>query len=176
MEQRCTYKRSTIAESIQAWQRLLWQCRKVPWEIRPADIQAHVAWMQKQGYAPGTINKALWILSSFYRWCDRLRVDPDCGPGFNPAAAVSKLKIKHYYRVKLLSRGEVRALLRILKRDTSPLINRSFVFNTRFTMPKVTGEYFDTRRQQIIEAAYRCFARKGFHQTTIKFGMLKAED
>lgn len=35
-------------------------------------------------------------------------------------------------------------------------------------MPKVTEEYIDTRRQQIIEAAYRCFARKGFHQTTMR--------
>ena len=35
-------------------------------------------------------------------------------------------------------------------------------------MPKVTEEYIDTRRQQIIDAAYRCFARKGFHQTTMR--------
>lgn len=35
-------------------------------------------------------------------------------------------------------------------------------------MPKVSEEYSDTRRQQIIDAAYRCFARKGFHQTTMR--------
>ena len=35
-------------------------------------------------------------------------------------------------------------------------------------MPKVTEEYLDTRRQEIIDAAYRCFARKGFHQTTMR--------
>ena len=35
-------------------------------------------------------------------------------------------------------------------------------------MPKVTDEYLDTRRQQIIDAAYRCFARKGFHQATMR--------
>jgi TetR/AcrR family transcriptional regulator, transcriptional repressor of aconitase len=35
-------------------------------------------------------------------------------------------------------------------------------------MPKVTDEYIDGRRQQIIDAAYRCFARKGFHQTTMR--------
>ncbi len=35
-------------------------------------------------------------------------------------------------------------------------------------MPKVTEEYLDERRQQIIDAAYRCFARKGFHQTTMR--------
>ncbi len=35
-------------------------------------------------------------------------------------------------------------------------------------MPKVSEEYMDSRRQQIIDAAYRCFARKGFHQTTMR--------
>jgi AcrR family transcriptional regulator len=35
-------------------------------------------------------------------------------------------------------------------------------------MPKVTEEHRAARRQQIIDAAYRCFARKGFHQTTMR--------
>ena len=35
-------------------------------------------------------------------------------------------------------------------------------------MPKVTEAYLDQRRQEIIDAAYRCFARKGFHQTTMR--------
>ena len=35
-------------------------------------------------------------------------------------------------------------------------------------MPKVTDEYRAARRQQIIDAAYRCFARKGFHQATMR--------
>jgi TetR/AcrR family transcriptional regulator, transcriptional repressor of aconitase len=35
-------------------------------------------------------------------------------------------------------------------------------------MPKVSEELSDARRQQIIDAAYRCFARKGLHQTTIR--------
>ncbi len=35
-------------------------------------------------------------------------------------------------------------------------------------MPKVSKQHTLARRQQIIDAAYRCFARKGFHQTTIR--------
>ena len=35
-------------------------------------------------------------------------------------------------------------------------------------MPKVSEEHVLARRQQIIDAAYRCFARKGFHQATMR--------
>jgi AcrR family transcriptional regulator len=35
-------------------------------------------------------------------------------------------------------------------------------------MPKVSEEHALARRQQIIDAAYRCFARKGFHQATMR--------
>jgi AcrR family transcriptional regulator len=35
-------------------------------------------------------------------------------------------------------------------------------------MPKVAREHLEARRQQIIDAAYRCFASKGFHQTTMR--------
>lgn len=35
-------------------------------------------------------------------------------------------------------------------------------------MPKVTEAHSAARRQQIIDAGYRCFARKGFHQTTTR--------
>jgi AcrR family transcriptional regulator len=35
-------------------------------------------------------------------------------------------------------------------------------------MPKVTPEHSQARRLQIIDAAYRCFARKGFHQTSMR--------
>lgn len=35
-------------------------------------------------------------------------------------------------------------------------------------MPKISEEQVAARRQQIIDAAYRCFARKGFHQATMR--------
>lgn len=35
-------------------------------------------------------------------------------------------------------------------------------------MPRVTQEYLDARRQQILEAARRCFLRDGFHRTSMQ--------
>lgn len=35
-------------------------------------------------------------------------------------------------------------------------------------MPKISDLDKQNRRQQIIDAAYRCFARKGFHQTSMR--------
>lgn len=35
-------------------------------------------------------------------------------------------------------------------------------------MPRVAKEHSDARRQQIVDAAYRCFASKGFHQATMR--------
>lgn len=34
-------------------------------------------------------------------------------------------------------------------------------------MPKVTEAHLETRRQQVLDAAFACFAQQGFHQTSI---------
>lgn len=35
-------------------------------------------------------------------------------------------------------------------------------------MPKVSEEHLEARRHQIVDAAFRCFAEKGFHPTTMQ--------
>ena len=37
-----------------------------------------------------------------------------------------------------------------------------------FIMPKVSEAYLEARRAEILDAAWRCLARKGYHQTTMQ--------
>ncbi|GGK62441.1 TetR/AcrR family transcriptional regulator [Nocardia camponoti] len=42
-------------------------------------------------------------------------------------------------------------------------------------MPKVSDEHLERRREQILDAAQRCFARKGFHDTSMQDIFSEAE-
>ena len=35
-------------------------------------------------------------------------------------------------------------------------------------MPRVTADHLESRRQEIVRAALRCFAREGFHATSVR--------
>jgi hypothetical protein len=120
------YKLGTTKQAKLAWQRLLRERGKMPWELGVKDIEQHAAWMEAEEYAATTIYNALGIIANFYRWCDEREIDPETEPGFNPAAGVKRPKIRRYARVKLLSEGEVEALLGILQRDDSPLGKRDY--------------------------------------------------
>jgi hypothetical protein len=122
------YKPSTTNQAKITWRRLLRERGVMPWELRVDDIEQHVAWMEAEGYAASTIYKALGIIANFYRWCDERQVDPNTMAGFNPAAGVKRPKIQHFAGMKLLSRGEVEALLWILRQDGSPLGKRDYAF------------------------------------------------
>ena len=122
------FKPSTTKQAKIAWRRLLRERGKMPWELGVKDIEQHVAWMEAEEYATTTIYNALGIMANFYRWCDERRIDPESEPGFNPVVGVKRPKIQRYARAKLLSKGEMRALLEILQRDDSPLGKRDYAF------------------------------------------------
>jgi hypothetical protein len=119
---------SPIKEAKIVWKRLLRERGKMPWELDESDIEQHKAWMETEDYAPTTIYNALGVIGIFYRWCDERQIDPQIEPGFNPAAAVRRPKIHIYAGAKLLSKGEMSALLGIMQRDDSPLGKRDYAF------------------------------------------------
>jgi site-specific recombinase XerD len=121
-------KPSTSKQAKITWRRLLGESGVMPWELGQKDIEQHAAWMAAENYAATTISSALGIIASFYRWCDERQIDPECEAGFNPAAGVKRPKIQHYARPKLLSKGEVGALLGILEQDDSALGKRDYAF------------------------------------------------
>ncbi len=138
-------KPSTSKQAKITWRRLLWErggsrsgsCPSgmrdklttgLPWELSQKDIEGHAAWMAAENYTATTIASALGIIAAFYRWCDERQIDPQCEAGFNPAAGVRRPKRQHFAGAKLLSRGEVEALLGILERDESALGKRDYAF------------------------------------------------
>lgn len=59
-------------------------------------------------------------------------------------------------------------------RRIAPLVKKERSFYT-LGMPRVTDEHRERRRQQILDAARRCFIRRGFHQTTMSDILGEAE-
>jgi hypothetical protein len=122
---RARYSPSRRKTAVAAWRSLLHSRRKPPWELLPADIAQHIAWMQAQGYASGTIAVSIRVLSDFYRWCAGQELEPRLT---NPVEVVSKPKTRRYAQANLLSRVELQALLGILARDESPVGRRDHAF------------------------------------------------
>jgi hypothetical protein len=115
-------------QARRTWIRLLEERGQCPWELRREDIEVHVRWMWEKGYANSTTANAIGYMQSFYRWCGERGLDPECGKEFNPAAGVRRPKVRRYAGVSVLSRGEVERLLRLMRRDESPLGKRDYAF------------------------------------------------
>ncbi len=123
-----TFQRDKIKQAKMTWKLLLKQCGKAPWELRRQDIEAHLEWMEKEGYAASTRANRVGILADFYRWCDQQRIDPVCEAGFNPASAVRRPKVRRYERAAVLSLWEVERLLGTMRMDKSELGKRDYAF------------------------------------------------
>jgi integrase len=121
-------KLTSVAPYWQAWQRLLGQVRKMPWELSQGDLEGHLAWLNGEGYSLFMVYCSMRKVSAFYRWCSLHGVDPECPPGFNPTVGVSNPCPLNYSGAKLLSRGEVQRLLETLQRDESPVGRRNYAF------------------------------------------------
>ena len=113
--------------SLLAWRRLLGLLVGLPpFAITTVEIERYRVWEAGQGMAAGTINNRVAMISAFYSWCSLHSVDPECGPSFNPAAGVSRLKEINYANAALLSPEEADALLEVLKADGCPLGRRDY--------------------------------------------------
>src|SRR6516165_10545869 len=53
-------------------------------------------------------------------------------------------------------------------RRPAQMSRRTFVFLYAKHVPKVSQQYRDARRDQILDAARRCFLRDGFHATSMQ--------
>jgi len=122
------YKPGATKQARLTFGRLMRSSPIMLWEMKQEDIEQHRDWMAAEGYAASTIYNDLGTIANFYKWCDERRIDPDCEPGFNPAAGVKRPRVKRYDEVQLLSKGEVEALLRITQQDESALGKRDYAF------------------------------------------------
>jgi integrase len=111
------YQKHAVRHSLNVWRMLVRHCGKMPWELKREDIEAYIAWMEGEGYARGTIARSVELVSSFYRWCARLRVDTACGEGFNPAGMISLPGQARFEGQAVWSCEEVEAFLKLLSLD-----------------------------------------------------------
>jgi integrase len=168
---------STLRTSRVAWERLLSKCIKAPWEIGEEELQRHIEQMEAEGYSTNTINFEMTCLSSFYRWCSKHKVDPVCEEEFNPAARVKRPKANPYAGVHILSIGEVRRLLGLMKRDESLLGRRDYaLFLARFNLGVRLSELQQLMWGQIEldEEVARVRWRPGKNQTTLPAAVWEA--
>jgi len=118
------YHKNAVKRARNAWRRLVEQSCKGPWELSQADLQAHLAWLQGQGYSASTLAHTVGYWSSFYRWCQQQGIQG----AFDPAGALQRPQVERYSQVGLLSRQEVDRLLQTLANDPSPLGRRDHAF------------------------------------------------
>ena len=123
-----TRSRNAAYSARLAWRRLSEQTSKMPWEITPADVEKQIEWLKSRGLRPQTLCAEMTNLSKFYTWCGERGVDPACGPGFNPAKKARQPRFRKYTEARALSKGEVEALLDLLRRDQTPLGARNYAF------------------------------------------------
>ena len=110
------------------WRLLLKQSPKMPWEMSPQHIEAHLDWMRECGYSPNTIRSASASFAGFFTWCSARMVDQECEPGFNPAAGVPRPRQPPVYTAALLSQEELDRLFEILRQDRSRTARRDYAF------------------------------------------------
>lgn len=111
-----------------AWERLVKQLGKMPWEVTGEDIRQHMKWMEAKGYKKGTINGEVGLISNFYEWCGANGVDEGGGEAVNPAKGIKRLKQERFEGASVWSREEVNKLLELVGRDETVLGKREKAF------------------------------------------------
>ncbi len=125
----------TTRQAKLSWKRLYVQLQlahpstpPMPWELESNDIAAHARWLAAQSYASSTIANSIGYLAGFYRWCAAQSIDPAAAPGFNPAAGVTRPRVRRYAGAAMWTHAEAAALLQVLQQDESPLGRRDYAF------------------------------------------------
>ncbi|MEJ2709697.1 MAG: tyrosine-type recombinase/integrase [Anaerolineales bacterium] len=150
-ERRRKYTQKTWRASMVVSRRLMQLCGKLPWELEQADVVRYIEWMQEQGYPNSTICYDLGVINNFYRWCDRMRFDPQCEAGFNPVQGVERPKVRNSGQAKALSLDEVWALLEILRQDPAILSKRDYAFFLTRLLTGVKPKYIQQLQWRQVE-------------------------